>query len=35
MPMARQYLRNAVKAWEVSTGYVTKRGELARWAAAA
>ena len=33
--LARDYFRRAVRAWEVSTGWTLKRGELAAYAAAA
>lgn len=35
LDMARQYLKDAVRAWEESTGYTVRRGELAAWASAA
>ena len=35
MAMARVYLASAVKAWESSTGYTLRRGELAGFAVSA
>lgn len=34
LAMARHYRTKTVEAWEVSTGYVLRRGELARFVAA-